>query len=130
MCIRDSATGAAVQRWSVLSADVGPLPLYKLLQYGGGVVGLVVLAIAAGVALSRQPVRPVNTVSQRWAVWLLVLIGSAGVAVFAALRGDGGLNTMVVRAVIGAVSGGAHAALLAATVIRLAQPDVPLREGE
>jgi hypothetical protein len=114
-------TGFAVARWPVLTETVGPLPLYSLLQHGCGVLGLLVLAGVAGLGLSRQPVRSVSPHPRRGMLGVGLILGSLGMTVWAAAGVDG-VNAIIVRGVIGAVSGLYLAALLTSVWIRLTTP--------
>ena len=73
---------------------LGPLPVYKWLQYGGGVLGLAVLVAWSALWLARAEPRPTATrltSGQRalaWVVVIAVLVGSA--AVIAALGSAAG----------------------------------------
>lgn len=67
-------------RWGVevlpvLGEQWGPLPGYKWLQYGSGVVGMVILAIFAMLWIRRRPAQPHARLVPNWLrwVWLLTL---------------------------------------------------------
>ncbi len=111
-------TGFAVVRWPLLADPVGPLPVYSLLQHGGGVLGLAVLAVAAARGLARQPLQSVVPHPTRRRLWVGIVLGSLILAAWAA-QGGGGVSAVVVRGVIGAISGLALCSLLAALWIRL-----------
>lgn len=111
-------TGFAVVRWPILAEPAGPLPVYSLLQHGGGVLGLAVLAAAAARSLARQPIRTITPHPHRRRLWVGLAFGSLAMSAWAA-QGGGGVSAVVVRGVIGAISGLALSALLAALWIRL-----------
>ena len=83
----------AVDRLAWLNVLVGPLPAHKWLQYGLGVLGLLILAVWAVVWLDDARPRPSTetrlTSGQRVAAWLVVL---AVLVVSAAVIGASGLR--------------------------------------
>ena len=114
-------TGFAVTRWSVLEAPIGPLPLYSLLQHSGGVLGLLLLGGLGGRALVRRtPTDTPPPLSARGRVlsWLAMVLGSVAMSAWA-MRGGGSMEAVVVRGVIGLVSGGIVAAVALGLLLRL-----------
>ena len=111
--------GAAVVRMAPLRGMVPPLDVrvYTVLQYGGGVLGMAFLAVAVVLWAREQPVRPVKLPPARHRAAAIAGILAAALALGAANvaralnDGAGGLRTLVVAAVLGAMTGGAVAAM-------------------
>ena len=109
----DSAThiyGWTVVRVSWLSAFVGPLPVYKWLQHGGGVIGLALLFVLSIKTLhKREPQYPPLQLSIRHkrTAWLAVSISTALVIWQAVnlLPPEYGFSSLIVAGVIGLISG-------------------------
>jgi Domain of unknown function (DUF4184) len=105
------STGWFVLRFPLLQSKIGSLPLYKLLQYGSGIFGLFALSIWFVVwFLKTQPRQQQKTLAVRWKLLAssLILLAScilAAIAVKLHLAEDGSFSGIVVRAVIGAISG-------------------------
>jgi Domain of unknown function (DUF4184) len=82
-----------VDRPAWLNSAVGPFPAHKWLQYGLGVLGLLILAVWAVVWLDEARPRPSTatrlTSGQRVAAWLVVL---GVLVVSAAVIGASGLR--------------------------------------
>lgn len=111
--------GAAVVRVPPLRAVVPLLDMhvYTALQYGGGVLGMAVLAVAVAVWAREQPLRPVELPPARHRAVAVAGIVASSLAVAAAnvarLLNDGhpGPRGLVVAAVLGAMTGGSVAAM-------------------
>ncbi|MDR2999331.1 MAG: DUF4184 family protein [Microbacterium sp.] len=79
-----------VQLFPILDESWGGILGYKWLQYGSGVIGVIVLGVYAVLWLRRRPVHPIERSLPRWvpAVWivslpvLLVLAVTVGYAVW------------------------------------------------
>jgi len=102
--------GWAVQHISWLSSELLGLSIYKWLQYGGGVVGLCLLALVAFNTLqNREPHHRYRALSGKQSVVAAVLISVVASEVtlqaISAEPAIAGLNDIVVRFVIGSVSG-------------------------
>ncbi|MEL6354771.1 MAG: DUF4184 family protein [Cyanobacteria bacterium J06627_28] len=108
------ARGWGVEQFGVLSREIGispvVVPMYKWLQYGGGVVGLAIILGLITVSLqAMEPHRQQSQLSTPWVVaaWAFILCATmvtvAG-ALFPVLN-TGSLSALVVGAVIGCVSG-------------------------
>jgi len=103
-------SGWGVQQISWLSSELLGLSIYKWLQYGGGVVGLFLLAVVAVNTLqNRAPHYRHRALSAKQGVRATVLIAVvAGLMILRAIAAAptiAGLNDIVVRFVIGSVSG-------------------------
>jgi hypothetical protein len=80
------AGGSVVVQSALLESMVGSLPIYKLLQYGGGVFGLVALSLWLSIWLNRSESRYyVETLAPRWRllVTTCILLCAFGVAMLA-----------------------------------------------
>jgi hypothetical protein len=116
--------GAAVVRLAPLRGlvPVVDLPVYTALQYGGGVLGMAILAVAVVLWAREQPVRPVELPPARHRAAAVVGILAASLALAAAnvarTLGDGDARprALVVAAVLGAMTGGSVAATAYALV--------------
>jgi hypothetical protein len=104
-------TGWAVQHLLWLQHSIGRWPIYKLLQYGSGLFGLVGLWVWARQSWSQVTVeRTIESLPMRGKaiVWCgigltaLLMMGLA--IVWDAIPGEG-MAAIVVRAIIGAISG-------------------------
>lgn len=72
---------------SVLTVELGPLPIYKWLQFASGVLGLLGLLVWLALWLRRTPRRPVPSrvgPAVRWVVWVSVMAVATLVAAFVA----------------------------------------------
>jgi Domain of unknown function (DUF4184) len=108
-------TGWFVINLPILQTKIGSLQIYKLLQYGGGILGLLGLSIWFLVWLqqSKQQVEePIDSVTlnfrDRIIAWTMVLSISATFAIIAVIRHahpEDGLSSIVVRAAVGSISG-------------------------
>ena len=111
--------GAAVVRIAALRGVVPVLDVhvYTALQYGGGVVGMAVLAVAVVLWTREQPVRPVALPPARHRAAAVAGIFAAALTLAAAnvartlSGGPAGPRTLVVAAVLGAMTGGSLAAM-------------------
>lgn len=70
-------TGWAVRQWAFLRGGLLSLPLYKWLQYGGGVGGLVFISLLRLRSARRFPAPPQATAGQKRLFW-----GMVGLAAF------------------------------------------------
>jgi hypothetical protein len=104
-------TGWAVQHLMWLQLPIGPLPIYKLLQYGSGLFGLVALGGWAWQAWSQATVkRPIESLppGRKAMVWCgigLTMLMMMGLAIGLHRSALDTTSTIVVRAIIGAISG-------------------------
>jgi Domain of unknown function (DUF4184) len=108
-------TGWLVVNLPILQTKIGSLEIYKLLQYGGGIFGLLGLLIWFLVWFehSKQPVvnpMPLIILYVRdriiaWRIILSISIAFAIVAVILHAHPEDGLSSIVVRAVVGGISG-------------------------
>jgi hypothetical protein len=105
------STGWAVQHLVWLQSSIGPLPIYKLLQYGSGVFGLAGLARWFGLWQAQAPVgRSVPMLSKRhqaivWCGIGLTTLMMMGLAIGLHRSPLDTTSTIIVRAIIGAISG-------------------------
>ncbi len=104
-------TGWFVEHFSVLTYPIGRMPLYKLLQYGSGLFGLLGLGVWAIRWIADSVVEPsIESLSSRGKAIAGLTIGLMAVLlmVWAIVRdatpGEG-MAAIVVRAIIGAISG-------------------------
>ena len=105
-------------RLAWLNAMIGPLPAHKWLQYGLGVLGLLVLAVWAVVWVDAARPRPTTdsrlTPGQRGAAWLtvlVVLVASAAVIGVSGLRDGLPTEEVAIAVVTGSMSVTAAAAI-------------------
>lgn len=98
---------------AVLSAAVGPLPLYKWLQFGSGVLGLVALGCWVGVWVRRTPRRSGAPCGRRrarhasWSVLAVVPTVTVVLVLGAALEHGAGLEAAAFTAVTRSMSAAA-----------------------
>ncbi len=125
--------GWVVMRWSGLRAEAWGLPVYKLLQYGGGVLGLVALALWAVWAVAQRSPNLSSSPSSSVAmavddiprgVQIMSLLGMIVCSIVFALwamslKQPLILSQMVVQAVIGLVTGGFLGLLGCSLALRL-----------
>lgn len=112
-------SGWFVQQFDSLSRNVGGLPMFKWIQYGGGVIGLVALiwwyrgarAGTSGVAPDR------HSILKGVAIFSASTLGFACLANWVHQSRD--LNSFVVHSASGAMSGFVFGACLYATVVRI-----------
>jgi hypothetical protein len=102
-------TGLVVEHMSMLTQMYGGVEVYRWLQYGGGVVGLVGVCLWMGLWLLRSPASARTGSAKRhgkWGAWAWCVLSSLGMACVA-LRGldSSSLHVKIVRAVIGACTG-------------------------
>jgi Domain of unknown function (DUF4184) len=104
-------TGWFVEHFSVLAYPIGRLPLYKLLQYGSGLFGLLGLGVWAMRWWAQAIVKPsIESLSRRGkaiaglAIGLMAVLMMVWAIVRDATPGEG-IAAIVVRAIIGAISG-------------------------
>jgi Domain of unknown function (DUF4184) len=103
-------TGWFVEHFPVLAYPIGRLPLYKLLQYGSGLLGLVGLGFWAMQSKVSVAGSTIETLSSRGKTIARLTIGLMTVLLMVlaigrnANPGEGG-GAIVVRAIIGAISG-------------------------
>jgi hypothetical protein len=108
-------TGWFVIHLPILQTKIGSLEVYKILQYGGGIFGLLGLSLWFLVWFQQskpQIDNPVDTVTlnfrERIIVWTIVLsiaVIFAMIAVILHAHPEDGLSAIVVRAVVGSISG-------------------------
>jgi hypothetical protein len=104
-------TGWAVQHLLWLQYPIGPLPIYKLLQYGSGVCGLAGLVRWFGLWQAQAPVQrsaPMLSKRHQAIVWCgigLTTLMMMGLAIGLHHSPLDTTSTIVVRAIIGAISG-------------------------
>lgn len=102
--------GWSVDRLPWLSMPVFALPLYKWLQYGSGVVGLLLLTIVIGNMINQrssrphQPTLPARWKTLAWSVVVGVIALISWVAIAQAAPPQP-IASLVIRAVVGIVSG-------------------------
>jgi hypothetical protein len=109
------AGGWAVLRWPVLQSQLGLLPVYKIVQYGSGILGLLGLAmwlilwfrqLPTPVASDRSPKQ--HRIWQQALVWMMILLIAFITSVIAVMinshAGDR-IQSIVVRAVVGGIAG-------------------------
>ena len=105
------STGWFVVRFPLLQFKIMSLPLYKLLQYGSGIFGLGGLSIWFLVWLLKTKPRPSKeTLPVRWKLLATgcILLTSCILALIAVklhLAEDGSFSGIVVRSIIGFISG-------------------------
>ncbi|WP_293350691.1 MULTISPECIES: DUF4184 family protein [unclassified Microcoleus] len=105
------STGWFVVNFPLLQSKIVSLPLYKLLQYGSGIFGLCGLSIWFLVwLLNTQPRQRQETLPISWkllATGCILLTSGifAAIAIKLHLAEDGSFSGIVVRAVIGSISG-------------------------
>lgn len=105
------STGWFVVNFPLLQVKILSLPLYKFLQYGSGIFGLFALSVWFAIwFLKTQPRQQHKTLAVRWKLVAsgLILLASCILAVIAVklhLAEDGSFAGIVVRAIIGAISG-------------------------
>lgn len=102
--------GWGVKRFSVLSTEVAQLPIYKWLQYGGGIIGLILLLLWLGSVLSQQSPQdqPPKTLSHKGKSLAWAFIGTVlSLIVYSAVSAAPSYTPTVtiVCAVIGLISG-------------------------
>lgn len=102
------ATGWVVQSWPLWTTHVGPLPLYRWHQYLGGAVGLVILAGYAVSWLHQTP--PTDTPStmspgKKVIAWAGIAMTSILFITLATWPLDGSVHALIVKAIIGSISG-------------------------
>lgn len=102
--------GWSVSKLPWLSIPVFALPIYKWLQYGGGVVGLLLVTIVISKMINQRSHRPHQpTLPDRWkgmawglVVGIIVLMSWVAIAQGAPPQP---LSSLIIRAVVGIVSG-------------------------
>jgi hypothetical protein len=112
--------GWAVQRWPALSAPVGTvlglqIAVYKLLQHGSTLIGLVVLALFTAAWVRRQPVVATDhalTPSVRWGAVIGIVVASVTAGVVWAAWGDWVLQIAIGRFVVATITGCAAAVFI------------------
>ncbi|MEW6491319.1 MAG: DUF4184 family protein [Cyanobacteriota bacterium] len=103
--------GWFVTHSKLLQSQLGPLPIYKLLQYGSGVIGLVALFLWLSIWLSQaKPCNRIETLAPHWRGLTIICIALcafvfAWVAVEINRIAGETFKEAVVRAVIGCISG-------------------------
>ncbi|MEO1396566.1 MAG: DUF4184 family protein [Cyanobacteria bacterium J06634_5] len=101
--------GWAVERLSFLVADVGIFPIYKWLQYSGGLIGFPwLLWLAAQFVRKRSPRYRPERLLQRWQglSWGFIAIALMLTVYYAvAVTPESSLSTLIVNAIVGSVSG-------------------------
>lgn len=118
------------RRWGTehltgLGQQVGPLPAYQWLQFGSGVLGLLVLAVWAWRWLRRQPRRAVVRVAGTtvrhlsWAVLVAAMVVGLVVPGLTAAAGPGTWEVVAVRAATGCISATGVALLVICGLWRL-----------
>lgn len=101
--------GWGVQRFSGLSFEIAGLPIYKALQYGCGLLGFAVLLVLLAQFVQEQTQQyrpsklPLKQQKIAWTGVLTVAILTIGVAILAEVNNS--LSAIIVRIVIGSVSG-------------------------
>jgi Domain of unknown function (DUF4184) len=104
-------TGWFVEHFSVLAYPIGRMPLYKLLQYGSGLFGLLGLGVWTMRWLASSVAEPsIESLSSRGKViaWLtigLMAVLLMGLAIVRDATPGEGVAAIVVRAIIGVISG-------------------------
>lgn len=117
--------GWSVVQWPWLMSTVGPLPLYAWLQYSGGVFGLLGLALwgylSWTASLPEHPnLRAIRSAPRK--LWITALSSITVLVLYLTYTAvtlpyaSNDVKSLVVRAVIGIVSGGSLGLLLYATV--------------
>jgi hypothetical protein len=103
--------GWFVTRSILLRSQVGPLPVFKFLQYGGGILGMIALLVWLGIWLRQNQqltrTRTLNTYWKFLAVFVVTLCAAtvAGIAMEMHRRVGDTTYELVIRAVIGCISG-------------------------
>lgn len=103
--------GWFVTRSALLQSEPGGMPIYKLLQYGGGIFGVLALLIWFVIWLNQaKTYSPVETLNSRWrglAIFCIVLCSLIVAWVAGVVNQVGGETSyaVIVRAVIGCISG-------------------------
>lgn len=125
--------GWFVLRWPGLQAELwGRLPVYKLLQYGGGVVGLIALGLWAMVAWMQRPPapsramlagQPVSPRVQLASGLTLTIAIAVWVGLAVGLWPTPTVSQLIVQAVIGGVTGGFLGLLTCAIALRVCLQD-------
>jgi hypothetical protein len=103
-----SGSSSVVQHSEFLKSTIGSLPIYKLLQYFGGIFGLVALSLWLANWLYRSAsYHRVETLAPWWRVIAIVGIGycAFGVAWFAVQDNREPFVNFFVRSLIGGISG-------------------------
>jgi hypothetical protein len=108
--------GHTVQRLPILAGSVLQLPgfeLYRILQYGGSIMGAALLLYWSASWLREAPERPIEEPLQRWAsvrtAWRVAIAG--GSSTFSVLNGvwqyrqTGDLRDLAIGALIGSITG-------------------------
>lgn len=109
-------TGWFVVNLPILQTKFGSLEVYKLLQYGGGIFGLLGLSIWFLVWFQQSKKQQASNLCaavklnfrDRVIVWMVILSSTIGFALFAITLHaypEDTLSGIVVRAVVGAISG-------------------------
>jgi hypothetical protein len=101
--------GWAVRRWSWLSHPYFGLPIYKWLQYVGGLGGIIALLIISFKSVFKIKPTPIEQLKIRSKVlaWAGFTLCAACLAFYSALEGPAQGHAVAIRAIIGAFSGGA-----------------------
>jgi len=92
----------------ILETQIGPLPVYKYLQYGSGIFGTVAVVIWGATALRNQPQAPHDHLpKQTRTLALLIILGVTAVVIAIALAKKAPLtpHTMLVQGTIGLIAG-------------------------
>jgi hypothetical protein len=107
--------GWFVIHFPVLQTKIGSLEIYKIFQYGGGILGLLGLSIwfLVWFQQSKQQVGdPIDSIAlnfrDRIIVWTMVLSIAVTFAIIAIIRHahpEDTLSSIVIRAVVGSISG-------------------------
>ncbi|HEY9632774.1 MAG TPA: DUF4184 family protein [Coleofasciculaceae cyanobacterium] len=103
--------GWFVNHSKLLQSQLGPLPIYKLLQYGSGVIGILALLLWLSIWLNQAKSRNrIETLAPRWRGLTIICIALcafvfAWVAVEINRIAGEPFSQAVVRAVIGCISG-------------------------
>jgi hypothetical protein len=108
-------TGWFVINLPMLQTKFGSLEVYKLLQYGGGIFGLLGLSIWFLVWFQQSPQQATDLFDgvklnfrDRVIVWMLILAISSTFAIVAVIvhaHPEDVISAMVVRAIVGSISG-------------------------
>lgn len=105
--------GWFVSRFDVLLLEVATLPIYKWVQYVSGILGFLALLVWLAIWLGHSPQYRRSTTHKAYPLWKVVALTCicltsgvfAVIAIGFPFQADDSINALVVRTVIGSISG-------------------------